>query len=569
MGAAGFARSALANGRAAFALATALAAFALAALPSHAAEPERAPLLTGLGTHRMPAGTRVALAQRYFDQGLVMAIGFNAAESARAFRAATRADPGCALCWWGLAWSLGPNINADMAAAAQPEVTRALARARALAAKATPRDRALIEALTARHPPGAGPETLDEAGYAQRMEALANRYPNDADVAFLAAESLLNLHPYDWWGPGGAPRPWTGAIERRLVQALAAAPRHPGALHYRVHLYESSARPAEAMAAADALRDLVPVSAHLLHMPAHIYMRTGRYADAIAAGLRAIEADRRYLAQLDAQRAYRIGYAAHNHHFLWASAAMQGRSRLALEAAREAYTVACAPGGSDLTTATLQHLAALPLYARVRFAQWDEILQGALPPDTREPYPLAVFHFARGMAHAKTGNLEAARAELARLSAIAADPALAQALVKNINTAASLAAIARNTRAAEIARAGGDLPGALSLLRAAVALEDALAYDEPHLWLAPTRHALGEALLAAARPAQAERAWREDLEHYPDNGWSLHGLARALRAQGKGAEAAAVEARFRVAWREADFPLEPPIAARNGAPARH
>jgi len=364
----------------------------------------------------------------------------------------------------------------------------------------------------------------------------------------------MNLHPYDWWGPGGAPRPWTEGIERRIEQALAAEPRHPGALHYKVHLHESSARPAAAAGAAEALRDLIPGSPHLLHMPAHIDMRTGRYADAVAASLRAVEAEGRYLAQVDAGGAYRVGYAAHNHHFLWAAAAMQGASRLAIEAARAAYTVACGPRRPDYTTATLQHLAALPLYALVRFGRWQEILR-EMPPDTAEPYPRAVFHFARGMAHAKTGKVREARAEAARLREIAADPALRAAKVKNINTAASLAAIARNTLEAEIARAQGDMPGSAALLRAAVAIEDGLAYDEPHLWLAPTRHALGEALLAARRPAEAERAFREDLAHYPDNGWSLHGLARALRSQGRMEESEAAGIRARAAWRHADIPL--------------
>jgi tetratricopeptide (TPR) repeat protein len=509
-----------------------------------------------MGAYTVPAGTASATAQRYFDQGLAMAFGFNPQESARAFAAATDADPACALCWWGLAWSLGPNINADMTDEAKREVAKALARARALAPKAAPRTRALIEALSLRHPARGAPDALDEEAYARRMVALSKRFPGDADIALLAAESIMNLHPYDWWGRDGKPRPWSGEIEQFLDRAIAVAPGHPGALHYRVHLYESSAQPARALAAADRLRDLVPGSPHLLHMPAHIYMRTGRYAEATAANLRSIEADRLYLAQVDAQGAYRVGYAAHNHHFLWASAAMQGRSALAIEAARDAYLAACGPKSGDLTTTTLQHLAALQLYALVRFAKWDEILR-ALPPDTREPYPLAVFHFARGTAHARTGKIDLARVELARLEKIASDPALAKAKVKNINTAHALAAIARNTLAAEIALATGDVARAVALLRQAVALEDGLAYDEPHLWLAPARQALGNALLAAGRPAEAEVAWLEDLKHYPGNGWSLHGLGRSLRAQGRAAEADAVEQRFRKAWQDADFALAP------------
>jgi tetratricopeptide (TPR) repeat protein len=529
------------------------AVFVLAAVAAFEGRAQQsAPLLEGLDAYHAAAGTRSVRAQRHFDQGVVLAFGFNPAESARAFEAATREDAACALCWWGLAWSLGPSINIDMAEEAKPRVAAALARARKAAAKAPERSRLLVEALAKRHPPRGA---IDEEAYEKAMAALARRFPRDADVALLAAEALMNLRPYDWWERDGRPRPWTGEIERRLQRALALAPRHPGALHYWIHLQESSPHPARAALEADRLRDLVPGSGHLLHMPSHIDMRTGRYAEASAANERSIEADRRYLEQVDAQGAYRVGYAAHNHHFLWASAAMQGRSRRSLEAAREAYQAACGPNAGDLSTGTLQHYAALPLYALVRFARWEEILRGTLPPDTREPYPLAVFHFARGSALARTGQPERARQELARLEAIAADPSIARAKVKNINTAARLADIARSTLAAEIARAEGDKARAVTLLRAAVATEDGLAYDEPHLWLAPTRQALGGALLEAGRPSEAERVFREDLARYPENGWSLHGLARALRDQGLAAEE--VQARFRQAWREADFVLEP------------
>ena len=525
--------------------------FSVAAWAAPGGAAETAPLLEGLGEYRAKAGTRSAKAQRYVDQGFVMAFGFNPAESARSFEAAATIDPSCALCWWGLAWSLGPNINTDMDAGAKRRVAAALAQARKAAPRADERTRALVDALARRHPARGSPEAIDEDAYEKAMAALARRHPKDADIAFLAAEALLNLHPYDWWEEDGRPKPWTGEIERRLQRALVLAPKHPGALHYWVHLQESSRAPERGLAAADRLRDLVPASGHLVHMPAHIYMRTGRLADASAANERSIEADRRYLAQVDARGAYRVGYAAHNHHFLWASAAMQGRSKVAIAAAREAWTVACGPNANDYTTATLQHLAALPLYALVRFERWDEILRGTLPPDTPEPYPLAVFHFARGTAFARTGQGERAREELARLAVLAADPRLAKAKVKNINTATSLAAIAQATLEAEIARAEGDRVRAVERLREATRLEDGLAYDEPHLWLAPTRHALGATLLEAGRPAEAERVFREDLRHYPENGWSLRGLARALRDQGPPAEE--VEARLRAAWKDADF----------------
>jgi len=290
-------------------------------------------------------------------------------------------------------------------------------------------------------------------------------------------------------------------------------------------------------------------------MPAHIDMRTGRYAQASAANERSIEADRRYLEQVDAQGAYRVGYVAHNHHFLWASAAMQGRSTTAIAATQAAWPAACGPRPGDLGNGALQHYAVLPLHALVRFGRWQEILTGTRPPDGNAAYPLAMWHYALGTAWARTARPAEARAALARLQAVAADPELARIRVKNVNPASALVAIAVKTLQADLAALGGRIGEAVALLRQCVATEDALAHDEPHLWLAPTRHALGATLLDAGDAAQAELAYRQDLRHYPDNGWSLVGLAEALRRQGRPGEAQQVDARFRQAWRDSDLPL--------------
>jgi hypothetical protein len=290
-------------------------------------------------------------------------------------------------------------------------------------------------------------------------------------------------------------------------------------------------------------------------MPAHIYLRVGRCGDAIAANERSIAADARYLGEVDAQGAYRVGYVAHNHHFLWAAAAMSGRGADALAAARAAFPAACGPGRSDRSTGILQHYYVLPVFTRVRFGRWREILEETLPPDVNEPYPLAIWHYARGTALAKTAQVAAARRELAAVERLAADPRLAQAKIKNINAAEALVRIARLSLAADIATAEARPADAVAALAEATAIEDALAYDEPHLWLAPTRHALGAALIDAGRAADAERVYREDLAHYPENGWSLAGLAQAQRRQGKTDAADNSERRSRAAWRSADIAL--------------
>jgi tetratricopeptide (TPR) repeat protein len=291
-------------------------------------------------------------------------------------------------------------------------------------------------------------------------------------------------------------------------------------------------------------------------MPAHIYMRVGRYADAGLANRRAMAADQRYLEQVVAQGAYRVGYVAHNAHFLWAAAAMEGRSADALAAARAAYPAACGPGRADRSSGILQHYYALPLHALVRFGRWREILEDTLPPEVSEPYPLAIWHYARGTAHAKSGRVAEARRELGIVEKLAADPALERAQIKNINPAHALVRIAALTLESDIALAERRPADTVAPLEQAVAIEDALAYDEPHLWLAPTRHALGAGLLAADRPADAERVYREDLARYPANGWSLIGLAAAQQRQGNLNGARATGERLRVAWQNADIALD-------------
>jgi len=536
------------------ALGAACAPMLAASATQPAMKPRLAPLFEGMGDYRVPDATPMAIARRYFAQGMVLSWGFNPQEAARSFEGAIRQAPRCAACHWGLAWALGPTINADMAPADAARVTEALRQARRYRGEASPRFAGLIDALSARHP-GGPEEDLEEEIYAERMRALAARHTRDADIAVLAAESVLNLHPYDWWGPDGRALPWTGEILSLLSRALRIAPRHPGANHYWVHLMELSATPERAMAQADRLRTLVPGSGHLLHMPAHIDMRTGRYAEASAANERSIEADLRYLAQVDAQGAYRVGYVAHNHHFLWASAAMEGRSTTAISATRAAWPAACGPRPGDLGSGTLQHYAVLPLHALVRFGRWQEILTQTRPPDGRAAYLLAMWHYARGTAWTRMRGMREARDALASLQSVASDPELASTKVKNVNPAGDLVRIAMLTLQADMAVLEGRHGAAVALLQQAVTTEDALAHDEPHLWLAPTRHALGAALVDAGRAVDAERVYRQDLQHYPDNGWSLAGLVLALKGQGRAAEARTTQARFLKAWRHADVPL--------------
>jgi tetratricopeptide (TPR) repeat protein len=514
----------------------------------------RAPLLEGMGEYRFPTTIRDQ-ARRYLDQGMVLAWGFNHAESERSFLEAARLDPDCAICYWGAALVLGPNINAAMDPDDAGRAWASLQEAVARSSRASERERDLIAALGKRYSEGPPPEdrsALDLA-YAEAMGALAAKYSADADIQTLYAEALMNLHPWDFWLRDGSAQPWTAEILRVLDSALEIDENHPGANHLRIHALEASKEPARAIVNADRLASLAPGAGHLVHMPAHIYIRTGRYEDAIEANRAAIRADDAYVTQCHAQGVYPLAYMPHNHHFLLAATTFEGRKRESYEAADHIShtdeTMMRQPG-----LGTLQHFRTMPLYTMVRFSDWDSILTEPAPAADLI-YPTGVWHYARGMAFVATGRLDDAEAALDQLQTTAGDPALDSVTIWDLNGTRDLLAIAERILASRIAFARGNRSSGIEALERAVELEDALTYDEPPAWPFPVRTILGAAYLDAGDPHRAEKVYLEDLGMYPENGWSLHGLTESLRLQGREEEAAATAARLQKAWARADVRL--------------
>jgi tetratricopeptide (TPR) repeat protein len=524
--------------------------------PDAAKDGRTAPLLAGMGDLHHPITTSNKMAQRYFNQGLALSYGFNHKEAERSFREVARLDSNSAMAWWGVALVLGPNINAAMDNAEVPNAYSAIQKALELAPKASEKERAYIEALAKRYAaePVADRKPLDEA-YAAAMSDLAQRYPDDADAAALAAEALMDLHPWDFWEKDGEPKPWTPEIITVLETALTHWPNHPGLNHFYIHTVEASKNPERAMAAADRLGDLIPGAGHLVHMPGHIYIRTGRYNDAVIANEKAIKADGDYITQCHAQGMYPVAYMPHNHHFLSASATMSGQSEKAISAARymaeqQDHDMMRQPGYG-----TLQHYTTIPLYSLAKFGKWEEILKEPAPAEDLR-YPTGIWHFARGMAFTRTNRLNEAAQELEKLDAIAADTSLKRVTIWELNTTYALLQIAREMLAGELAAKRKDFDNAIGHLQKAVAMEDDLTYDEPPPWYAPARHNLGAVLLEAGRATEAQKVFEEDLQKYPENGWSLSGLQQSLVAQGKPDQANAVKARFDKAWASADVTLE-------------
>jgi tetratricopeptide (TPR) repeat protein len=512
---------------------------------------ELAPRLQNLGSHTFPVTTGSEQAQLFINQGVNLAFGFNHAEAGRAFREAARLDPECAMAYWGQALVLGPNINVPMDAEAEPQAYELAQRALALKSKATPREQAYIDAVAKRYSGKAEDRAARDRAYADAMRELAQSFPDDLDAATLYAEALMDLRPWDYWMRDGRPYPGTPEIVATLESVLVRNPDHPGANHYYIHAMEATQTPEKAEAAADRLLTLMPGAGHMVHMPSHLYYRVGRYADASASNEAAIQADEDYITQCRAQGLYPMAYYPHNIHFLWYAATAEGRSQTAIDAARKV-----AAQVSDEQLDQLPLLAGfrvVPWYALTRFGKWDEMLAEPAPPE-RFAFLRGSWHYTRGLALLGRGRADEAEKELLELRRIAADTALDYTLFSP-NTAAAILAPAPEVLAGKLAARRGDHDAAIAHLERAVRLEDGLVYTEPTEWHYPPRQALGAVLLAAGRPQEAETVYWEDLRRNRDNGWSLFGLAQALRAQGKAEEAATAHARFEKAWSRADVTL--------------
>jgi len=519
--------------------------------------PVGANLLEGLGDYSMPVTSEGPDVQRWFDQGLAMTYGFNHDAAERSFLKAAELDPDCAMCWWGASLVLGPHVNSKMDPASNAKAWDRLQRAQKAADDATDKEQAFIRALSARYAaePPQDRRPLDEA-YAAAMAELAAKYPDDLDVVTLHAESMMDLQPWDYWDATGQPKGHTAEVVSQLESVMQRDPKHAGALHLYVHAVEASPDPARGVAAADTLRELLPGSGHLVHMPAHIYARVGRYHDAVLANQQAIGADDAYLAICKpGPGVYPLGYVPHNHHFLWFAATMEGASEIALAAAAATGQRTSDP---DLMRApgfdAMQNFALTPLYADVRFGRWQQVVETPKPADDL-PYMQAMWNYAQGMAAVRQGRIEDAKRFHEALVPATTNPDIEKMMAWDRYSLIGGVRIAERFVAAGLARAAKDHDAAIAALNAAVTIEDTLPYDEPPAWHWPSRQALGAVLLEAKKLAEAEKAYRDELQRNPENGWSLHGLAQALKAQGKKADAQEATERFTRAWSNADIDL--------------
>jgi tetratricopeptide (TPR) repeat protein len=500
-------------------------------------------LLPGLGNHTHPISTRNAEAQKFFDQGLMLLYGFNRYEAFRSFRRAAELDPAAVMPHWGMAMAWGPHVNMDLDGDVDMgKSCEAVRAAQALVENASERERAYVRAVSARCP-----EYQPEA-YQKAMRDLANRYPDDLDAATLYAESLMIPVRWKWWTPDGSPAEGMPEAISILESVMRRDLDHPGANHFYIHAVEMSPSPERAIASAQRLMALAPSAGHLLHMPSHIWLLLGGYDLAAEVNLRAAAADEEYMQTTGVTRsAYCAGYYVHNLHFVAYNRSMEGRMADSVAAATR-IAGAVSPFFSQMPM-MIDAFVPWPLFARLRFGRWDQILE-LQPPDPKLLASTAVWHYGRGVAlAAKERREEALRERDAFESARRQVPDDWPWLNNKAKGILDVASAILDARLAESDSA------ALAHWEQAVKAQDALSYDEPPPWFYPVRESLGGALLRLGRAAEAEAVFREGLRRAPRDGRMLFGLIQSLNVQGKTEAAGMVQQEFQEAWKKADVML--------------
>lgn len=505
------------------------------------------PLWTDLGALSYPITTANKEAQSYFDQGLRMAANFNHAEARRAFSKAQRLDPACAMCFLGEALVLGPNINVPMDPEANAPAMAALKKAQSLTGGASEKEKALIDAVAARYSedPAAERPKLDMA-FAEAMAALSDKFPDDLELAVLAAEAGMDTQPWDYWEPGGKqPKGRTADVQKRLESVLAKAPDHPWAIHLYIHLVEASDRPDRAEPYADRLAALMPGAGHIVHMPSHIYYRIGRYADSLEVNKAASKVDETYITQTGAMGVYPIGYYSHNVHFVLVSAQLLGDKETVLAEADKLDKWLTNEVAAAIPIA--QPVKAAPYFAWAQYADPDKIM--ALPePPGAPPYVKAMWHYARGVALANKKDTAGAGKEAEAIRRILAETDWSMLDAWAV-PARPVLEVAQGVVLARMAQAEDDNTAAIGHWRKAAETQDTIPYMEPPFWYYPVRQSLGAALLKDGKPEEAEKEFNAALEHARGSAWALYGLEQAAKTRGDAAAQEKAAADLAKSWR--------------------
>jgi hypothetical protein len=421
----------------------------------------------------------------------------------------------------------------------------ALAKAVALKDKATPRERALIEALEKRYVADSKADRAPlDAAYADAMKAVAARFPSDMTIATLAAEAAMDTQPWDYWEADGVKAKGRGDYIVATLERVLRRESHAGAIHLYIHAVEASTTPERALPYANRLAALMPGAGHIVHMPAHIYYRVGMYRESLAINQRAIGVDEAYFRTSPSDPLYKSAYYPHNIHFVMVSAQVGGDGKIATDAAGKLD--AAIPIEVVKAFPIMQPIKASPYTTHAQFSDPDTILALPAPPED-----LAVvrtmYHYARAVAYAAKKDAPGAQREIDAIAKLEQTTDFKPFAEWNL-PAKEIMQTARHVATGRLADAQGDLAKAAAAYEDAIFTQDALSYTEPPYWYYPVRQSLGGVLLRQGRLDEAEKAFRESLLRTRNNGWALAGLAEVYKKKGDGKAEKAARAAYAKTW---------------------
>jgi tetratricopeptide (TPR) repeat protein len=514
------------------------------------------PLLDGWGNYQMPVTVSSDSARIYFEQGINMYYGFHIIEGLASFDKATKFDSSFAMGYWGMALAYGPNIN-DLGYTASPEAIVAMHNAKKLSSNCTAVEKALIDAMQVRYTADTT-QTRDHLNslYANEMKKVHNNFPENVDAATLYVDALMIQHPWDLYTKTYEPKPWTPEIVNTLAAILEASPQHPGASHYYIHAVEASAHPEKAIPVSEKLAALMPGVAHIVHMPSHIFIRSGYYNEGEQTNENAVKGYYNYLSKYPAVANNTPLYLIHNLHMQATCANMDGQFAVAMKSSIDCRNSFDSSWQSlpDFVGVFVQYVYMTPYLTLVRFGKWDDILNTPENP-SNYIYANLLWHYGQGLAYAREHDFRNAMEQLDSLQSDIQDKQLRAPAPNYANPAINGATVAEKILKGVIAEEQNDLNTSITYLKQGVTAEDSMIYNEPRDWVHPSRQYLGSVLLKAKKYAEAVQVYKEDLAINPHNGWSLTGLAIALKKQNKKVEAAKINAEASTAFSRADIKI--------------
>lgn len=509
--------------------------------------------LPGWGDYRWNIAASHDSAVFYFNQGINMYYAFHIIESMASFKKAGQFDENNPMVFWAQALAFGPNIN-DFAYTESAEVFALAQKAKSLSANATPKEKALIDAMLVRYSLDTtlSRQTLN-ARYGEEMKKAYASFSNDADVSTLYADAILVQHPWEYWKHNGEAHSWTPELLTVLEKTLRLSPNHPGANHYYIHATEASPNPGRALASADRLGTLMPEVSHMIHMPSHVYIRTGNYDKGIRVNEMSVRGYNNYLKLYPAVANNMPLYLIHNLHMQAACAMFNPNYEKAYKSAMAARTsfdsafMSLQPPLGNF----IQYVYMTPEIVNVRYGRWKEVLQSPMVSDSFV-YAKILGHWAKGLANANTGRMLAAKENLQMMKKHMQNSDL-KIVMNPFNSVHSAGLVAEKILEGAIFEKTGDMKKAIAAYREAKDFEDALIYTEPRDWLIPTRHYLANILIKTKSYAEAEKLLKEDLKQNPSNYYALQGLVDLSLLQKKHKEVDLYKKQLTAAFRQPDM----------------